>query len=176
MASSRGNPDIGDIVRSVAVIGVIVLALFGFGKFFTERPEDPVSAIDYQKTLQQVRTTTDIDVLAPATLPDGWRANAARFEPGSGGNEGSWHLGVITDDDEYLGLEQSPLSVNRSVDRWAEGSVEAGSAQVAGQVWSVRAGPRDRTTYVTRDGDRTTLVTGTVPPDEIEAYISSLSE
>ncbi|MGJ9421188.1 DUF4245 domain-containing protein [Aeromicrobium sp. CF3.5] len=176
MASSRGNPDIGDILRSVAVIGVIVLGLFGIGKFFTVTPEDPVSAVDYETTLQQVRTTTDIDVLAPATLPDGWRATSARFEPGSGDRDGSWHLGVITADDEYLGLEQSSLSVQRAAERWAEDSEEAGSAQVAGQVWSVRAGPRDRTTYVASEGDRTTLVTGTVPPEEIETYISSLSE
>lgn len=176
MASSRGNPDIGDILRSVAAIGVILLALFGFGKLFTQTPEDPVSAIDYQQTLQQVRTTTDIDVLAPPALPEGWRATSARFEPGSPGEDGSWHLGVITDDDEYLGVEQSQLSVRNAVERWAAGSEEAGSAQVAGQVWSVRAGPRDRTTYVVREGDRTTLVTGTVPPDELESYISSLSD
>lgn len=176
MASSRGNPDIGDIFRSVVVIGVILLVLFGIGRFFTDNPEDPVSSVDYERTLQQIRTTTDIDVLAPESLPEGWRATSARFEPGATDADGTWHLGVITDDDEYLGLEQSSLSVKRAAERWAADSEEAGSAQVAGQVWSVRAGPRDRTTYVVRNGDRTTLVTGTVPPEEIEDYISSLSE
>ncbi len=176
MASSRGNPDIGDIVRSVAVIGVILLGLWGIGRFFTQTPENPVSAVDYQTTLQQVRSTTDIPVLAPATLPEGWRATSARFEPGSADDDGAWHLGVITDDEEYLGLEQSSLSVERAAERWAEDSEEAGSAQVAGQVWAVRAGPLDRTTYVTREGDRTTLVTGTGTPEEIESYITSLSD
>ncbi len=166
----------GDILRSMVVIGVILLGLFGIGRFFTDNPEDPVRAVDYEQTLQQVRSTTDIDVLAPTTLPEGWRATSARFEPGSNDTDGTWHLGVITDDDEYLGLEQSSLSVERAAERWAKDSEEAGSAQVAGQVWMVRAGPRDRTTYVVRDGDRTTLVTGTTSPEEMESYISSLSE
>lgn len=160
----------------MVVIGVILLGLFGIGKFFTDNPDDPVSAVDYERTLNEVRSTTDIDVLAPTTLPEGWSATSARFEPGSTDADGTWHLGVITDDEEYLGLEQSSLSVKRAAERWAADSEEAGSAQVAGQVWSVRAGPRDRTTYVARDGDRTTLVTGTVSPAEIEDYISSLSE
>lgn len=164
----------GDILRSVVVIGVIVVGLYGFGKLFTQTPDQPVSSVDYQQVVDDVRSSSDVEILAPPSLPEGWRATSARYEPGADGAVGTWNLGVLTDDEEYLGVEQSSLSVERAVDRWAEDSEEAGSADVAGQVWSVRAGPDDRTTYVTREGDRTTLVTGTVTPDRLEAYISSL--
>jgi hypothetical protein len=164
----------GDIVRSVVVIGVILLGLWGFGKLFTTTPEQTVSSVDYQQVVDDVRSSSDVEILAPPSLPDGWRATSARYEPGSDGTTGTWNLGVLTDDDEYLGLEQSSSSVRRAVDRWAEGGQDAGSAQVAGRVWSVVAGPDDRTTYVTREDDRTTLVTGTVEPDQLESYISSL--
>ncbi len=174
MASSRGNPDMGDIVRSVVVIGVILLGLWGFGKLFTQTPEQPVSSVDYQQVVDDVRSSSDVEILAPPSLPEGWRATSARYEPGAGGTVGTWNLGVLTDDDQYLGVEQSSLSVERAFDRWAEDGQDAGSADVAGQVWSVRVGPDDRTTYVTREDGRTTLVTGTVAPDRLEAYISSL--
>lgn len=174
MASSRGNPDLGDIVRSIVVIGVIILALFGFGKLFTSTPEQTVSTVDYQQVVQQARTATDVPLLAPKSLPAGWRATSARFDSGPD-DVGTWHLGVLTDDDEYVGVEQTPLSIDRAVDRWASGSEESGSAQVAGQVWSVRAGPDDRITYVLREGDSTTLINGTVSQAQLEDYISSLS-
>jgi len=175
VASTRGNPELGDILRSVFVIGLIILALFAFGRLFTTTPEQTVSTVDYQPIVAQARTTSDDPLLAPPTLPDGWRATSARYDPGADGASGTWHLGVVTDDDEYIGLEQTPLALDRAVKKWAEGSEEAGSAQVAGQVWAVFAGPRDRITYAVRKDDRTTLINGTVSVEVLESYISSLS-
>ncbi len=175
MASSRGNPDIGDILRSMFVIGLIILGLFAFGKLFTTTPEETVSTVDYEQVLVQAQAGTSLPLLAPTTLPDGWRATSARFDPGVDGSGGTWHLGVLTDDEEYVGIEQTPLSIERALDRWAEGSEEAGSAQVAGEVWSVWAGPGDEIAYVMREGERTTLVNGTVTQDVLEDYIASLS-
>lgn len=157
------------------VIGLIILGLFAFGKLFTTTPEETVSTVDYQQVLVQAQVGTSLPLLAPTTLPDGWRATSARFDPGVDGTGGTWHLGVLTDDDEYVGLEQTPLSIDRAVARWAEGSDDSGSAQVAGQVWSVRAGPGNRIAYVVREGDRTTLINGTVPQTVLEDYIESLS-
>ena len=57
--SSRGNPSMGDILRSVAVIGVIVLAVWAFGKIFTTDPGDPVKPVDYAQVVQQ-----DLDAAA----------------------------------------------------------------------------------------------------------------
>lgn len=175
MASSRGNPDISDIIRSVVVIGLIILGLFAFGKLFTSTPDQTVSTVDYQQVLKQAQAGTDLSLLAPATLPSGWRATSARFEPGADMSGGSWHLGVLTADEEYVGVEQTPVSTKQAVDRWGAGSKASGSAEVAGQVWSVRTGPGDRLVYVKREGDRTTLVNGTIGQAGIERYISSLS-
>ncbi len=167
--SSRGNPAMGDIVRSVIVIGLIVLGLYAFGKLFTQEPESPVNAIDYATIVEQARPAAGFDLLAPTSLPKGWKATSATL------NIEWWHLGVLTDDDEYIGLEQIKGSVDRAVDRFADGSKPDGTAEVDGETWSVRKGPLERTTYVRSDGDVTTLVVGTTSRSEIEDYISSLS-
>jgi hypothetical protein len=159
----------------MAVIGVIILGLFAFGKLFTSTPEEATSTVDYLGVREQAQAATDLPLLAPEQLPAGWRATSARFEPGPDGTGGSWHLGVLTSDEEYLGLEQTPVALDEAADRWAEDSEEAGSSDVAGRVWSVRAGPGDRIAYLTRTGDRTIVVTGTVAQDELESYITSLS-
>lgn len=167
--STRGNPAMGDILRSVAVLGLIVLAIYGFGRIFTQEPETPTRSVDYATIVDQVRPVADFEVLAPAELPEGWRANKANLDI-----EG-WHLGIVTDDDEYIGLDQAKLRVERAVERFADGSKADGSVDIDGQEWAVRTGPRDRTTYVRRNGDATTVVIGSASRPVIERYISSFS-
>jgi hypothetical protein len=167
--SSRGNPSLGDIARSIAVLGAIVLALFAVGRLLTVTPDEPTLAVDYRSAAESSRTVADFELLAPDSLPEGWRATSVRFEPDS------WHLGVLTDDDDYVGLEQVKADTRRAVERFANGSHEHGKAVVDGETWSHRTGPRDNVTYLRRDGDMTIVVTGTAPREVIERYISSLS-
>lgn len=159
----------GDIIRSVLVLGLIILALWGLGKFFTRTPDDPVKAIDYATVVSQARPAADFALVAPDSLPSGWKATSARFEPNS------WQLGVLTDDEEYIGLFQVKVGIDRAVDRFADGSKDAGSAEIAGEAWTVRKGPKDRLTYVRREGGLTTLINGTASRSVIEDYVSSLS-
>lgn len=159
----------GDIVRSMVVIGLIVLGLYAFGRLFTQEPDSPVDAVDYATIVDQARPAAGFDLLAPSKLPKGWEANSASL------NIDWWHLGVVTNDDEYIGLEQIKGSTDRAVDRFAEGSKADGTATVDGKTWSVRRGPLKRTTYVRSDGDVATLVVGTTSRSVIEDYISSLS-
>ena len=168
--SSRGNPSMADIARSVGVLGVIVLALFGLGQLLTITPDKPsTSSVDYRTAVESSRTVSDFELLAPTTLPEGWRATSVRFD------SDAWHLGVLTDDDAYVGLEQVRMSEERAVERFAEGSRADGTAVIDGDTWSRRTGPDDDTTYLRRDGDVTNVVIGTARPPEIERYISSLS-
>jgi hypothetical protein len=167
--STRGNPAMGDIVRSMAAIGLIILALYGFGKLFTQEPDSPTPAIDYATIVSQARPAADFALLAPSGLPKGWKATSADFAPTS------WHLGVLTDEEDYIGLEQVRISIDRAVDEFANGSKSAGTADVAGETWTVRKGPQDRITFVRREGGLTTLVVGTASRSVIEDYISSLS-
>ncbi len=167
--STRGNPAFGDIVRSMVVIGVIILGLYGFGQLFTSTPESKVKTIDYVSVVEQARPAATFPLAAPASLPKGWRATSARFQTAG------WHLGVLTDDDDYMGLEQLRATVDRAVDRFAEDSSSDGTAEVAGQTWSIRKGPDDRLTYLRNENGLTTLVNSTASRPVVEDYIASLS-
>jgi hypothetical protein len=172
--SSRGNPSMGDIARSVAVLGAIVLTLFALGRFLTVTPDEPVRTVDYQDAVESSRTVADFELLAPESLPKGWRATSVRFEPSS------WHLGVLTDEEDYVGLEQVEADTERAVERFAPESKSFGDTVIGGETWSLHTGPRDDLTYVRRDsagsdGDMTIVVTGTATRVVMERYISSLS-
>lgn len=167
--SSRGNPSMGDIFRSIAVLGAIILTLFLVGQLVTITPDQPTRTVDYQEAVESSRTVADFDLYAPRSLPEGWRATSVRFE------EGAWHLGVVTDEDDYVGLEQVGDSTQRAIERFAKGSRADGRTVIGGETWSLRTGPRDDRTYVRRDADVTIVVTGTAPRPVMERYISSLS-
>lgn len=166
--SSRGNPSIGDIIRTIVVFGAMILALYGLGQLFTSKPETSVKAIDYTSIVAQARPAATFALAAPAELPDGWRATSARYQANG------WHLGVLTDDDDYVGLEQLTSSVDRAVERFAEGSRIADPAEVAGKTWTVRTGPDGRITYVRDEDGLTTLVNSSAPRSVVEDFIESL--
>ncbi|MGA8988047.1 DUF4245 domain-containing protein [Aeromicrobium sp.] len=167
--SARGNPSMGDIIRSVVAIALIVLAVWGVGRFFTRNPDDRVASVDYVTIVGQARPVADFPLLAPRSLPDTWTATSARYEPSS------WHLGVLTDQNDYIGLEQVKVGVDRAVDRFADGSKKVGTAAIAGEDWTVRSGPKKRLTLVRRDGGITILVSSTASRRVVEDYVSSLS-
>ena len=167
--SSRGNPSMGDIARSIGVLGAIILVLFAVGRLLTVTPDEPTRSVDYRSAVESSRTVADFELLAPDSLPKGWRATSVRFEPGS------WHLGVLTGDDDYVGLEQVEADPQRAVERFAKGSRDGVKITLEGETWSLRTGPRADLTYLRRDGDMTIVVTGTAPRVVMERYISSLS-
>lgn len=167
--STRGNPAMGDIIRSMVVIGVIILGLYGFGQLFTATPENKVKTVDYVSVVEQARPAASFPLIAPATLPEGWRATSARFQTSG------WHLGVLTDDDDYVGLEQLRSTPDRAIDRFAEGSRSDDTAEVAGKTWSVRTGPDGRVIYLRHEDGLTTLINSTASRAIVEDYIVSLS-
>ncbi|MEO6604229.1 MAG: DUF4245 domain-containing protein [Aeromicrobium sp.] len=166
---SRGNPSMGDVVRSVAVLGALILVLWGFGQLFTNTPDKAVEPIDYVKTVANARPAAEFELVAPSTLPKGWVATSARFTPTS------WHLGVVTDNEKYVGLEQAKISAKQLVAKYAKDSKPAGTVTIDGEVWGLRKGPEGDVTYVRNAGGVTTLVTGETKRAEVEAYVASLS-
>lgn len=167
--SSRGNPAVGDIIRSMAVIAVIILGVYGVSRLYSSGDEATVTTVDYETAVAQARPAATFPLIAPTSLPAGWRATSVRFQANG------WHLGVLTDDDDYVGLEQLRGSADRAVGRFADGSKDAGTAQVAGQTWDVRSGPKGRWTYLREEDGLTTLLNTSASRPVLEDYIASLS-
>lgn len=170
--SSRGNPSMGDVLRSVAVLGVIVLALWGLGLLITSTPDAPVRDVEFADAARSAQAAVDYPVLTPGSLPDGWRANSVRFDP-SGRKQ--WHLGVLTDKDVYIGLEQARRPVEALLEDHADGSEAAGTVTIGGETWDLRTGPRQRVTFVREADGAATLVTSNADREVVERYIASLS-
>lgn len=166
------NASLGDMLRSILAIGALLVGLAALGYWFQVKPDREVKAVDYVTAVKAARGDADFDVLAPTSLPAGWKATTVRYETGE---RGQWHLGVMTDTGDYIGLEQSGIGKRRAIERFAPGTEAKGTAVVAGQQWQVRQSKRGENTLVRTDGDVTIVVTGTATRRVIEDYAASLS-
>jgi hypothetical protein len=161
---------IADPLRTTAVLLVIIAVLAGAQQLLSDAPTTPVRPIEYAPAAEAARTVAPFEVLAPKQLPEGWRATSVRYAPGE---EATWHLGVVTDQDKYVGVEQAVGTVEGLIDSFAAESQPDGSVIVAGDTWQVlREG--DETTLVRDDGGSATLVTGDAPQADVELMVELL--
>jgi hypothetical protein len=171
MASARGSRSgtFGDALRTTAIMGALLLGLFAVGQLVTVTPDRPERRVDLADAVAGARRTATFEVIAPKTLPEGWIANSTRSGPDA------WHLGVLTPEDKYIGLEQSTSSVKGMVDDFAPESRAAGTVRLKGEAWQVRTESDGDWIYVRDVGATSVLVIGSARRVELERYVSSLS-
>ncbi len=165
---SRGNPSMGDVLRSVFVLGAIVLGLWLVGQLVTNTPDEPTRSVDWQTAASGVEDRAGFVPLVPAELPKAWRATSARVV------NDSWQLGVLTGQDKFIGLTQQATEVADLVKDRAAGSKPAGEVTIGGAKWQLRTGPGEDTTYARQIGDQAVVVTGSATRAQFEDYIASL--
>ena len=98
------------MLSSLVVLVVLVLGVVGFQALRQSDPTDPVVPIDYRAAAAVRRGAASFTLAAPPSLPAGWIATSATFTPGA---DESWHLGLLTEDRHYVGVEQALASARR---------------------------------------------------------------
>lgn len=171
--SARYQRSAGGLVGAMLVLAVIVIAWVSVRSLASEDPAGPVQRVDYARDVPLAREAADFDLVAPPRLPRGWQATTVRYTPAPGAH---WHLGVLTDERRYLGLEQSRDSVRSMVAEFVDESATRGRpVDVAGETWSTYTDPGGDLALVRRAGTTTTLVVGhDVPRSTTVSYTAGL--
>lgn len=161
------------LIGAMLVLVVFLVGWVALRNLTSNDPAGPVRAIEYAEDAATARTVADFELLAPQRLPEGWRATSVRFErpPAS-----HWHLGVLTDRDRYVGLEQGKASVATMVEEYVDESADRGQpVDVAGRRWTTYEDDGGDLALVRREGRTTTLVVGdNVPRARLVSYAASL--
>jgi hypothetical protein len=171
----------GDMIRSLAVILIPLLIIT---VLFTDLPDDkPVDQVDWRPILAVARREAPFPVLAPSNLPEGWRATQAEWveagEPFRGGEPSprdQWSLGFLTPDDVFIGLDQGDRQPADLVKEESREGTPDGQSTINGQPWERLVSPDDRTrSLVRREPAATTIVSGDLGYDALEAYVTTLA-
>ena len=153
---------------------VLVLVIVGFVLFRDlnrAQPEGPVEAVDYQQSAAYADDQAGFDVLTPEQLPEGWKATSVEFVP----RPVRWHLGLLTDEGEYVGLEQSESSVEDMVTTYVDDAPErGGEVPIDGKVWRSWTDDEGDSALVRTDDGVVTLVVGPAEREVLVGFVRSL--
>jgi hypothetical protein len=157
---------------AMLVLLVLVLGYVGV-QALSGKQATTVETVDYRRVVPDARRAADFDLVAPRRLPAGWRATTVRFEPAP---RSHWHLGVLTDDGRYVGLEQAGRPVSTMVRDYVDESARPGSpVEAGGHLWTTYTDAGGDLALVRRAGRTTTLVVGhDVPRSDLVAYTAGL--
>jgi hypothetical protein len=161
------------MVGAMLVLVGVVIAFVVFRDSNRVDPPAPVHAVNYTSDLRYARQQASFDVLAPPSLPAGWRATTVEYVPGA---RNTWHLGILTDQNRYVGLEQSEADVRSMVETFVDPAPTRGKpVSIDGASWSSWTDAGGDRAFVRRAGGVTTLVVGhDVPEKQLLTFTASL--
>jgi hypothetical protein len=166
----------GGLVGAMLVTVVAVVAFWGLNALKTDHDTTPVEAIDYTAMMRAGRADHKLLVMAPPSLPSGWKATSAAYETGT---TPSWHLGMLTDKGKYVGVEEALGGVKDLVDQHVdEDAVQGRDVTIGGetyQTWTDAGGDYalSRTVPI-EGGTESYLVVGVAPHATVRDFAGRL--
>jgi hypothetical protein len=160
------------MVGALVILVLVILAFVGFRGLVRNDPASPVKPVDYEQDASYARDVAPFPVLAPRRLPAGWIATSVEYNQIG---KPSWHLGTLTADRHYVGLEQSRTPVAKMVARFVDPeAVRGADVRLAGRSWQTWTDAGHDLALVTADPKVTTLVVGPVSRSTLERFVRTL--
>ncbi len=167
-ATGSGGKTVLNMVRSLAVIGAMVAVVY----LLVPRPQGSlVQPVDVPGAAQVALAAGDVPVVLPELGQD-WQVTSARRDRPENGFPAGWHLGYLTPEQDYAGLEVAAAPTPAWIERATSEGVPATTQEVSGRSWTVyesepRGAGQPRTSLVLDDDDRVLVVTGSAVLDEL---------
>jgi len=167
------------MLAALLVVVVGVAAFVGVRGLLSTNTATPVQTVDYHGWVKSGRDDGKLLILAPQPMPSGWRATSVTYATGSAPR---WHLGMLTDQGRYVGLEEQWASPSEMVQQFVDANAVRGKAvRIAGRSWRVWTDSGGDYALVNtrpskvKDHPESIVVVGDAPPEQIRRFVASLS-
>ncbi|MFW6597251.1 DUF4245 domain-containing protein [Propionibacteriaceae bacterium Y2011] len=171
--AARNRSTVGDMVRSLAVLLIPVLAIT---LLFTVDPQESPGAqpVEWQPVRDQAVAEAGFEVVAPARLPESWAPVRVAWENDDEQAQ-RWMLGWLDPQQTYFAVEQSNVTSAIFIARVSRDGVADGVSQVGDQTWERYRSPDDRTRSLVLTGpEATTIVVSDASYEALEAFAATL--
>ncbi|MEV6281841.1 DUF4245 domain-containing protein [Kribbella sp. NPDC051770] len=141
----------------------------------TWRPkEEKVRAVPYTEQLADARATAAW-IRGPEPMPEGWTATNVEFRAPEQ-SPITWHLGTVTNEKKYVGLEQSNQTAPRYQNEELGKTEDDGTSTVGGVVWQRKTllERKDEHALVLVGSGVTTIVVGNAGYPALETFAATL--
>ena len=172
--TGRRNARLAQTVRDMVLSLVVVLAVVGLVMVITWSPQpEAVKRVDTAPMLAVATQQAGFPVVDPSTI-EGLVPTSVRWEP-TAASLGApvWHVGGVYRDDAYLQVAQAASTEPELILEQTSAGQPIGTIDIDGQAWEQREST-DRRSLVRTDGGVVTIVSGTVPWDELPAVVRQL--
>ena len=168
----------GAMAGALVFLLLVVLGWVLFRAVTSDHNPTPVRTVDWSAWVKAGRAEQRLAIFAPESLPSGWRATSVDY---TGGNTPQWHLGMLTGEGKYVGVEESLTSTKDLVEQYIDEEAVRGKDVTVGgatwQSWSDAGGDHALVRSVEVDGRayESVLVGGSAPEETVERFAGSLS-
>jgi hypothetical protein len=167
----RGTEVISDMLRSLAVVGVIIVPLW---LLIPHHTQQRITVIDYSTALSQAERLSSHEVRSPYGLPATWRATSVSSSGGNG-HPVVFHLGFVTPAGDYAALEESNGPAAAYLTTLLGKTPRAlADVQVGSVSWRSLRGTDGRVALVSRSTPMSVVVKGTARLSELTTLATSL--
>lgn len=153
-----------------------VLAFIGYRAVNRDDLEVKPERIDYLQTVATLQADGKRPVY-PATLPDRWIATSVDVRPARGLD---WGVGLLTGDEEFVGIRQSPGSLDDLLETYIDKDADEGDpVTLSGALtdrWRTFTDDGGDRGYAAVIGEDQVLVFGTAPDSQLRAVVESLTQ
>ena len=170
----------GGLLASMMVLVLGVGAFVIFRSLFRDQPEYVPPNIDYASVVSEA-AEAGIDLVAPTTLPAGWKTTAVTFTPG---DRWTWNMSMLTDEGKFVGIHEEDAPVSQLLTTFVDDDPQQGdpiavTGSVAGS-WDSYSDSGGDHAYVAEVGQgrqtRTVLVYGSAPVTDLRLIVDSLAK
>ena len=163
----------GNMLRSLAPLVVICVALVGWLAFLRDDDVEPVPALDPSGTIGRAAEYAAYPLEAPADLPEGFRATDTDIT-GTPGSPVTLGVDYVTPSEEYVGFVTSDDPEVPQVEDVLDGAEAQGTVEIGGREWTRSTTARDETALSREDGGVTVLVTGSADEEELRTVAAAI--
>ncbi len=177
---SRYDRSFGGLLAAMVVTVLFVAAYVGFRALTRDQP-DLEPDVDYASCVAYLQEA-DVSVVYPDELPSGWRASVIHFARGT---PPAWRLGLLTDDDEFVGVVQEQADVDDLLEQYVDENPSHGEdaapdnslGATSWQTWSDAGGDHAFSTELSSGplAGESLLVYGSAPVADQEALLRALT-
>ena len=141
----------------------------------TWRPkQEKINEVPYSAQLEDAKKVAPW-VRGPAPMPAGWTATSVEFRTPEQ-SPITWHLGIVTNEKKYVGLEQSNVTGPKYQSEELGKTTDDGTSSVEGVTWQrkVLLDRKNENALVLVGSGVTTIVVGNAGYPALEAFASVL--
>ena len=174
-ANTNGFNLVIALLATLAAVAVLWMLVY--------RPAGSIIAeVDYAQAVTNAERGYSEDIVAPE-FPEGWRLNAANVRTDPSDKQLYWYLGILTDEDRFIALNQRIQADDTWLIRMMDSTFPTGDRIIDGRSW---------TEYDRRDddnasgnkpygiaitvGESTVLLHGTAPTEDFELLASLVAD